>query len=132
MDHQPDHFARREVVARGLVCELVEAADQVIEDPTHLLVRRGLRVQVHVAELGDDEEEEVRLAHPLNLGLKLEKTEDAAHLGREVLHVADEVLLDVVGVALQLLEVERRVVVGALASGLVERGVMAAALRWDA
>ena len=44
-------------------------------------------------------------------------------LAREALDVADEVLLDVVRVALELLEVERRVVVEALAGGLVELGV---------
>ena len=77
-------------------------------------------VQVHVAELGDDEVEDVRLAHPLDLVLELEEIEDVAHVLREALDVADEVLLDVVGVALQLLEVERRVVVEALAGGFVE------------
>ena len=105
--HQPDDLARREVVARGLVGQLVEAADEVLEDEPHLLVRHRVRVQVHVAELGDDEVEDVRLAHPLDLVLELEELEDVAHVLREALDVADEVLLDVVGVALQLLEVER-------------------------
>jgi hypothetical protein len=52
--------------------------------------------------------------------VELEVLEDAAHVRREALDVADQVLVDVVGVALQLLEVERRVVVEALAGGLVE------------
>ena len=118
--HQPDDLARREVVAGGLVGQLVEAADEVLEDQPHLLVRHRIRVQVHVAELGDDEVEDVRLAHLLDLVLELEELEDGADVRREALDVADEVLLDVVGVALELLEVERRVIVEALAGGLVQ------------
>ena len=71
-------------------------------------------MQVHVAELGDDQVEDVRLAHLLDLVLELEELEDAPHVGGEAFDVADQVLLDVVGVALQLFEVERRVVVEAL------------------
>jgi hypothetical protein len=104
--HQPDDLARREVVARGLVGQLIEAPDEVLEDQPHLLVRHCVRVQVHVAELGNDEVENVRLAHPLDLILKLEELEDVAHVLREALDVANEVLLDVVGVTLQLLEGE--------------------------
>ena len=127
--HQPDDLARREVVAGGLVGQLVEAADEVLEDEPHLLVRhRRRRVQVHVAELRDDEVEDVRLAHLLDLVLELEELEDVADVRREALDVADEVLLDVVGVALELLEVERRVVVEALAGGLVQLRVERVAL----
>ena len=118
--HQTDDFARREVVARGLVGQFVEAPDEILEDEPHLLVRHRARVQVDVAELGDDEVEDVRLAHLLDLVLELEEVEDVAYVRREALDVADEVLLDVVGVALELLEVERRVVVEALAGGLVK------------
>ncbi len=118
--HQPDDFARREVVARGLVGQFVEAPDEVLEDEPHLLVRHRVRVQVHVAELGDDEVEQVRLAHPLDLGLELEEVEDVAHVLREALDVTDEMLVDVIGVALELFEVERRVVVEALAGGFAE------------
>ncbi|TLD46543.1 MAG: hypothetical protein FAZ92_01169 [Accumulibacter sp.] len=121
--HQPDDLARREVVAGGLVGEFVEAADEVLEDEPHLLVGHRVRVQVHVAELGDDEVEDVRLAHPLDLGFELEELEDVADVLRETLDVADEVLLDVVGVTLQPLEVERGVIVEALAGGIVEMGV---------
>jgi hypothetical protein len=72
--HQPDDLARREVVARGLVGQFVEAPDEVLEDEPHLLVRHRVRVQVHVAELGDDEVEDVRLAHPLDLGSNSKKS----------------------------------------------------------
>ena len=122
--HQPDDLARGEVVARGLVGKLVEAADQVLEDEPHLLVRHPVRVQIDAAELRDDHVEDVRFAHLLDLGLELEVLdEDAAHVGGEALEVAHQVLGDVVGVALELLEVEGRAVVEALAGGLVEDAV---------
>lgn len=127
--HQPDHFARREVITGGLVGQFVELADEVLEDEPHLLIGHRPRMQVHIAELGNDEVKDVGLAHPLDLGFKLEVVEDAADVGRETLDVADEVLLDVVGVALQLLEIERRVVVEALTGGLVECGVKGIALK---
>jgi hypothetical protein len=55
-------------------------------------------VQIDVTELGDDEVEDVRLAHPLDLVLELEEVEEVANVPREALDVADEVLLDVVGI----------------------------------
>ena len=118
--HQPDDLARREVVARGLVGQLVEAPDEVLEYEPHLLVRHRVRVQVDVAELGDDEVEDVRLAHPLDLVLELEGFEDVAHIPREAVDVADEVPLDVVGITLELFEVERGAVVEALPGGPVQ------------
>ena len=41
--------------------QLVEAANEVLEDQPHLLVRHRIWVQVDVAELGDDQVQEVRL-----------------------------------------------------------------------
>ena len=121
--HQPDDLARREVIARGLVGQFVEAADEVLEDEPHLLVRHRVRVQVDIAELPDDEVQDICLAHPLDLVLKLEEIEDVAHVAREALDVDDEMLLDVVGIALELLEIEAGVVVEALAGGPVQSGV---------
>jgi hypothetical protein len=123
VDHEADHLAGREVIAGRLVREFVEAADEVLEDEPHLLVRHVRRVEVDVGELRDHEVEDVRLVHLLDLGLELEVLEDALDVGREALDVADQVLVDVVGVALQLREVERRAVVEALARDLVQRGV---------
>ena len=126
--HQSDDLARREMVARGLVGQFVEAPDEVLEEKSHLLVRHRVWVQVNIAELRDDEVEDVRLAHPLDLVLELEEIKDVAHIPRETLDVADEVLLDVVGVALELLEVEGGVVVKALAGGHVQPLVQGFAL----
>ena len=52
--HQPNDLAWSEVVASGLVGQFVEAADEVLEDQSHLVVRYRIRMQVDVAELGDD------------------------------------------------------------------------------
>ena len=54
------------------VGQFVEVPDEVLEDQPHLLVRHRVRVQVHVAELGDDEIENVRLAQPTDLVIELE------------------------------------------------------------
>ena len=56
------------------------------------------------------------------LVLELEVFEDVAHIGREVLDVADEVPSNVVPVALQPVEVEPRMIVEALARRRVEPG----------
>jgi hypothetical protein len=53
----------------------------------------------------DDEIENIRLAHPLDLVLEFEEVADVADVLREGLNVADEVFLDVVGITLELLEV---------------------------
>lgn len=52
----------------------------------------------------NDHVEDVRLAHLLDLALEPEEVEDVADVARGA-DVADEVLVDVVGVALQPLEV---------------------------
>ena len=120
IDHEADDVAGGEVIACGLVGQFVEAADEVLEDQPHVVVRDVVGVQVHVAELGDDEVEDVGLAHPLDFVGELEILEDAADVGGEAVDVAGEVLVDVVGVALELLERERGVVVETLAGGLAE------------
>ena len=119
--HEPNDLARREVIARGLIGKFIEAADQVLEDEPHLLVGDAVWVQVDIGELRDDEIEDVRLAHLLDLGLKLKVLEDAAHVGRESVDVADQVFGNMVWVGLELLEGKSRVVVEALASRLVEQ-----------
>src|SRR2546426_7152766 len=77
-------------------------------------------MQVHVAELRDHEVKDVRLPHLLDLVLEFE---DTPHIGREPLDVADEVFFDVVRVALQLLKIQRRVVMKSLARRLVQQPV---------
>ena len=103
--HQADDLARDEVVAGGLVGQLVEAADEVFEDQSHLLVWHVVRVQVDIAELGDHQEEDVGLAHLFDLIFEFEILKDALHVRGEAFDVADQVLRKVVGIALQLFEV---------------------------
>jgi hypothetical protein len=100
--HETDDLARREVIARGLIGQFVEPADEVLEDEPHLRIKHPVGVQIHVAELRDDEIEDVGLAHLLDLAPKLEVLEDAADIGRDTINVADKMLGDVVGVALEL------------------------------
>ena len=115
IDHQPDDFARREVLAGGLVGEFGELADQLLEDRAHLGVADGFRVQVDVGELLGDQVEQPGLGQPVDLGVEVEALEDVAHRGREGLDVGEQVLPDVVLVAHQLLHVQRRRVVEAAA-----------------
>ena len=115
VDHQPDDFARREVLAGGLVGQFGELADQFLEDRAHLGVADGLGVQVDVGELLGDQIEQPGLGQAVDLGVEVEGLEDVAHGGRERLHVGEQVLPDVVLIAHQLLHVERRRVVEKLA-----------------
>ena len=118
--HQANDVPGREMIARRLVGQFVEASDQVLEDESHLRVWHRVRVEVDAAELRDDEVEDVRLAHPLDLVLEIEELEDVACVLRETLDVGDEMPRDVVGIALERLEVEVGAVVEALAGGPVQ------------
>ena len=115
VDHQPDDFARSEVVAGRLVRGFVESPDQVLEDQPHLMVRHGVRVQVDLGELRDDQEQPVGLVQLGDLLLELEVLEDLPRLRREALDVVRQVLGGLVGIALELLEVELAGVVEASA-----------------
>ena len=66
-------------------------------------------------ELLRDEIEQPALGEPVDLRVKVEALEDVAHRRRERLHVGAEVFADVVLIAHQLLQVERRRVVEELA-----------------
>ena len=120
MDHEPDDFARGEVVAGGLVGQFVETADKVFKDQPHRFVGHLVGVEIHFAELGDDQVKDVRLAHLLDLGLKLEKLENRPDVLGEALDIADEVFIDVVRIAFELLESEGRMVVEPLTGGVVQ------------
>ena len=56
-------------------------------------------MQVHAAELRDDEVENIGLPHRLDFVLELEVLEDAANVGRKALDVAHEVLSYVVRIS---------------------------------
>ena len=131
VDHQPDDFARGEVLPGRLVGEFGELADQLLEHRAHLGVADDVGVQVDVGELLGHQVQQPGLGEPVDLGVEVEALEDVAHGGRERLHVGAQVLADVVLVAHQLLHVERRRVVEELA-GLAEQerlGVQAGLLR---
>ncbi|MDP2823101.1 MAG: hypothetical protein Q8O52_10565 [Sulfuritalea sp.] len=79
--HEPDHFARGEVLAGGLVRQLGELADQLLEHRAHLRIADGGGVEVDVGELFGDEVEQPGLGRLVDLGVKLEALEDVAHGG---------------------------------------------------
>ena len=72
--HQPDDFARSEMVTGRLVGGFVESPDEVLEDQPHLMVRHFVRVQVDLGELLDDKEQPVSLRQLRDLLLELEDT----------------------------------------------------------
>ncbi|OQA27234.1 MAG: hypothetical protein BWY59_01131 [Verrucomicrobia bacterium ADurb.Bin345] len=120
IDHEPDDFPRREMVARLLVAGLVEPPDQLLEDVTHLQVGDRVRVQIDLAELRYDEVQPVRLIQLADVLLEPEVLDDFAGAGGESLDEVGEVGGDVLRVALQLLERELAGVVERLACDLVQ------------
>ena len=120
IDHEPDDVARGEVFPGGFVGKFGELADQFLEHRAHLGIADGGGVEVDVGELFRDEIEQAGLGQPVDLGVKLEALENVAHGGRERLHVGAQVFADVVLVAHELLQVERRGVVEKLA-GLAQQ-----------
>lgn len=69
------------MIAGRLVREFVETADQVFENQTHVLIRHMSGMQIDVAELLDNEIEDVRLLHPLDFVFELEVFKDALDVG---------------------------------------------------
>src|SRR5260221_12121705 len=59
--HQAYHFAWSEVLTRVLVQRLVEFADKLLEDITHVMIRYFIRMEVNILELFHYQEEEIRL-----------------------------------------------------------------------
>ena len=123
IDHQPDDFARGEVLPGGLVGQFGKLADQFLEDRAHLGIADGIGMEVDVGELLGDEVEQAGLGQLVDLGVKLEALENVAHGRRERLHVGAQVLADVVLVAHELLQVERRGVVEELAGLAQQEGL---------
>ena len=108
IDHQPDGFARREMLSGGLVGKFGELADQFLEHGPHLGIADDLGVKVDVGELLGHQIKQLGLGQPVDLGVKIEALENVSHGGRKRLHVGEEVFLDMVLVAHQLLHVQGR------------------------
>ena len=101
--------------AGGLVGKFGEFADKFLEDRAHLGVAYGLGVEVDGGEFFGDEVEQPGFGEAVNLGVKLETRKDVAHGGRESLQISAKIFGDVILVAHELLQVERRGVVKELA-----------------
>ena len=104
VSHQPDHLARREVVAGLLVRLLVEAHDEVLEEIAHLDVVDPIRVQVDAGHRLDDDVKAVARIELLDLVAELELLENAPSRVGETVDVGDEIGRDVLAVAQQFLE----------------------------
>src|SRR5208283_535204 len=118
--HQPDNLTRGEMVSSRFIGKLVETADEVFKDQPHVFIWHRVRVQVHLAELGNHEIKDICLSHPFYLIAELEVFKYAAYVCRKPVDVADEVLVNVVGVTLELFEGERGMVMKALIGSLVK------------
>ena len=99
----------------GLIGKFGELTDEFLEDRAHLRIANDLGVEVDVGELFRDEVEQAGFIEPIDLGVEVEALEDVAHRGRERLHVGAQVFADVVLVAHEFLQIERRGVVEKLA-----------------
>ena len=126
--HQPDHFARGEVLSGGFVRDFRELPDQFLEDHAHLRVADGLRVQVDGGELLADQIQQPGFREPVDLGVELERLEDVPDGRGERLDVGVEIFLDVVLIPHQLLHVEGRVVEEQL-TGLLQQERLGVHLR---
>ena len=107
----------------GLVADFGELADQLFKHQPHLHVADHLGVQVDLGELFCHLVEQPGLGQPLDLGVKFKMLKHVTHGGRERLHVAEQVLRNVVGVAQELFQVQRGGVVEALARLAQQEGL---------
>ena len=96
------------MLSGGLIGNFGELADQFLEHGAHLGIADGLGMQVDVGELLGHQIQQSGLGQPVDLGMEVEGLEDVAHGGRKRLDVREQVLLDVVLIAHQLLHVEGR------------------------
>ena len=113
--HQADHLARREVLARVFVRLLVEAPDQIFEDGPHRVVVHVVGMQVGIAQLLDQREQQALLVEGVDGAAHLETVDHLAHVVGEAVDVGAQVLADVLRVIDQLREVELRDVVEGVA-----------------
>ena len=87
IDHEVDHLARREVIARGFISQFVEASDEVFEYETHLIVLHPVGMKVDLQEFLQDQIEDVRLVHLLDFVGELEEVEYPPDVSREAADV---------------------------------------------
>ena len=113
IDHEANDLARGEVFASRLVRDFGELADQLLEHEAHLRVVDAVRVEIDAREPLRHEIEQVRLGEPVDLHRELEALEDVADVLREAAHVVAQMRADVVLIAHEPAEVERRDIVEA-------------------
>lgn len=110
-DHQPDHFARGEVLSGFLVGLLSAYADKFFEDVAHLHVVNPLQRQITTGESLDDLIQQVPLVHSGDLVSEPESVDDLLDVLREAADVGVEVLSQQVRIVQQPVEIQLRRVV---------------------
>ena len=101
------------MITSRFVRGFVEPPDQILEHQPHGDVVHPVRVEVDLAELGDNLVEPVRLLQLLDLFLELKALKNLADVLRESVDVISQVPSDIVGIALELGEIELAVIVEA-------------------
>ncbi len=91
--------------------KLGKFADEFLEHRAHLVVADNFGMQVNVGEFLGDQIQQAGLGELVNLGVELETFKNIAHGGRERLEIRAQVFADVILVAHELFQVERRGVV---------------------
>ena len=99
------------MISSCLVSGFVEPPDQVLEHQPHFDVVNPIRVEINLAELGDDLVEAVGLLQFLDLFVELEALKDLADVFGESVDVIGEMPGDIIGIALQFGEVKLAVIV---------------------
>ncbi|MDQ1081472.1 hypothetical protein QE401_003998 [Pseudoroseomonas cervicalis] len=108
VDHQPDDVARGEVLARRLVGDFREFADQLLEGQAHIVVADLVGVQREGGEALGHLVEQPGLAQPVGLLGEAEALEDVADGRREAADIGVQIGAEIVLVAHQGLQVEGR------------------------
>ena len=106
VDHQPDYFPGRIVLAGGFIRHFRESTEKLLENIAHFVVRYRLRVEVHLGEPVADHIQQIVLRQLIGDGIHLEVLDDLPDVLRKTVEVGIEVDLDVAGVLCQTFEVE--------------------------
>ena len=92
--HQPDHFARREVLSGLLAALFREAPQQLLVDVAHLQRRELVRAEFQFLVLVQDRGQPVVLHHLADGGPVVEVLDDVVDVLREPVDVGAEVLFE--------------------------------------
>jgi len=116
-----DDLARGEVLTRGLVTQLGEPAEQLLEEVAHRVVRDGARVQVQVGELAQHQVEQAGLVQAADLLVEAVLLQHLHRIRAEGVDVGAQVAGQAVRVVQELGERQRAGVVERHPGGLLQQ-----------